>query len=58
MTPQRVLLLLVAGVVVIAGSLWISAQRHLERATLAGDAVLPGLEKSLNAITEIHLSQG
>jgi hypothetical protein len=58
MTPQRVLLLLVAGVLVIAGSLWISTQRHLERATLAGDPVLAGLEKSLNDITEVHLSKG
>jgi hypothetical protein len=58
MTPQRVILLLIAGVLVIAGALWISSQRHLERATLAGDSVLPGLEKSLNAITEVHLSKG
>jgi hypothetical protein len=58
MTPQRVILLLVAGVLVIAGSLWVSAQRHLERATLAGDPVLANLEKSLNDITEVHLSKG
>jgi hypothetical protein len=58
MTPRRVLMLLIAGVLVIAGALWIASQRHLERATLAGDRVLPGLEKSLNDVTEIHLTKG
>jgi hypothetical protein len=57
-TPRRVLILLIAGVIVIAGSLWLAPQRHLEQATLAGDAVLPGLEKSLNAVTEIRLAKG
>lgn len=58
MTPRRVLLLLIAGVIVIAGSLWLASQRHLEKATLAGDLVLPGLEKALNDVTEIHLTKG
>lgn len=58
MTPRRVLILLVAGLLVIAGSLWLASQRHLEKATLAGDLVLPGLEKSVNDVTEIHLLKG
>lgn len=58
MTPRRVLILLIAGIVVIAGSLWLASQRHLERATLAGDLVLPGLQKSLNDVTEVDLSKG
>jgi Domain of unknown function (DUF4340) len=58
MTPRRVLLLLIAGVIVIAGSLWLASQRHLEKATLAGDLVLPGLEKSLNDVNAIHLVKG
>src|ERR1700685_1215907 len=58
MTPRRVLLLLIAGVIVIAGSLWLASQRHLEKATLAGDLVLPGLQKSLNDVSEIHLAKG
>ena len=58
MTPRRVLILLIAGVAVIAGALWLASQRHLERATLAGDLVLPGLQQSLNAVTEIHLAKG
>src|ERR1700680_4802672 len=58
MTPRRVLILLIAGVAVIAGALWLASQRHLERETLAGDLVLPGLQQSLNAVTEIHLAKG
>jgi Domain of unknown function (DUF4340) len=44
--------------VVILGSLWLASQRHLEKATLAGDVVLPGLEKSVNEVSEIHLVKG
>jgi hypothetical protein len=58
MTARRVLVLLILGIVVIAGALWLASQRHLEPATLAGDAVLPGLEKAVNDVTEIHLSKG
>jgi hypothetical protein len=58
MTPRRVIILLIAGVAVIAGALWLASQRHLERANLAGDLVLPGLQKSLNEVTEIHLTKG
>jgi hypothetical protein len=57
-TPRRVFILLIAGIVVIAGSLWLASQRHLEKATLAGDLVLPGLEKSLNDVTAVHLAKG
>lgn len=58
MTPRRVLTLLIAGLLVIAGSLWLASQRHLEKATLVGDLVLPGFEKSLNDVSEVHLSKG
>lgn len=58
MTPRRVGMLLAAGIVVIAFAVWLSSQRHLERATLAGDTVLPGLEKALNTVTEIRLTKG
>jgi uncharacterized protein DUF4340 len=57
-TPRRVVVLLIAGVIVIAGALWLASQRHLERATLAGDAVFPGLQKSLNDVTEVRLVKG
>ena len=58
MSTRRVLLLLSAGILVILGALWLASQRHLEKATLVGDVVLPGLEKALNDVTEIHLAKG
>ena len=44
MTPRHVGLMLGAGVVLIALAIWLSSQRHLDRATMSGDLVLPGLE--------------
>jgi hypothetical protein len=58
MSSRRVVLLLAAGLIVIAFAIWLSSQRHLERATSAGDLVLPGLEKAVNTITEIRLTKG
>lgn len=58
MTPRRVFMLLVAGILVIAFAIWLSSQRHLERATSAGDLVLPGLESALNNVTEVRLTKG
>jgi hypothetical protein len=58
MTSRRVALLLLAGLAVVAFGVWLSSKRHLERATLAGDLVLPGLESTLNSITEVRLSKG
>ena len=57
MTPRRVLLLLGAGVLIIAFAIWLSSKRHLDRATLAGDLVLPGLESALNGVTEVRLTK-
>jgi hypothetical protein len=58
MTPRRVAVLLGAGVVVVAFAIWVSSKRHLDRATLAGDLVMPGLERTLNTVTEIRLTKG
>ena len=58
MTPRRVGMLLGAGIIIIAFAVWLSSQRHLERATLAGDLVLPGLENALNTVTEVRLTKG
>ena len=33
----------------------LASRRHLEHATLAGDLVLPGLERSVNAVSEVDL---
>lgn len=58
MTPRRVLILLAAGIVIIAIAVWLSSKRHLERSTMAGDTVLPGLEKAINDVTEVRLTKG
>jgi len=47
-----------AAVLLIAVAIWMSSQRHLDRATLSGDLVLPGLENTLNSVTEIRLTKG
>jgi hypothetical protein len=58
MTARRVAVLLILGLLVIAGAIWLSSRRHLDHATLAGDLVLPGLEASVNAVTEVDLRRG
>jgi hypothetical protein len=58
MNPRRVGILLVAGVLVIAIALWLSSQRHLERAITSGQAVLPDLRSSLNSVQEVRLIKG
>lgn len=58
MTPRRVALLLVAGVVLVVIAIWLASQRHLEHASLAGDLVLPGFESSVNAVSEVSLRKG
>src|SRR6266436_4527457 len=58
MTARRVAALLAAGLALVAFAMWIASQRHLERATLAGDLVLPDLEHHVNTVTEIGLRKG
>ena len=58
MTARRVAWLLVAGALVIAFAIWLSSLRHLERATLAGDPVLPGLGRGVNTVTQVSLRRG
>ncbi len=58
MSSRRVAWLLAAAVAVIAFAIWLSSRRHLERATLAGDLVLPGLEHTVNAVTQVELRKG
>jgi Domain of unknown function (DUF4340) len=59
MTARRVVMLLAAGVLVIAFAVWLSSTRNPEPATLAGNAVLPGLDKAtLNSVSEVRLSKG
>src|SRR4029077_16157666 len=58
MSARRVAALLVTGLALIAFAMWIASQRHLERATLTGDLVLPDLERNVNAVTAITLHRG
>ncbi len=55
MNARRVTWLLLAGILVIAFAIWLSSLRHLERATLSGDLVLPGLEHGVNNVSEVRL---
>ena len=55
MSAGRVVALLVAGLALVGFAMWVASQRHLERATLAGDLVLPDLEHHVNAVTEVAL---
>jgi hypothetical protein len=58
MTPRRALWLLLAGAAVIGFAIWLSSLRHLERATTAGDLVLPGLDRAVNNVTQVQLARG
>ena len=58
MTARRVWGLLATGVGVIVFAMWVASQRHLERATLSGDLVLPTLEHNVNSVTEVTLRKG
>jgi Domain of unknown function (DUF4340) len=57
MNARRVAWLLAAGLLVIAFAIWLSSLRHLERATLSGDLVLPGLEHAINNVTQVRIAR-
>jgi hypothetical protein len=57
LTSRRLVALLVAGVVIIALALWVS-RKPPEGTGQAGQPVLPGLEHSVNTITEVRLLKG
>src|SRR5205814_1373976 len=54
-TEDKLTALRVAGLALVGFAMWVASQRHLERATLAGDLVLPDLEHHVNAVTEVAL---
>lgn len=58
MTAQRALAVLIAAVAAIAGAFWLSTQRHMDRATFAGDEILPELHAALNDVTEVRMHRG
>jgi hypothetical protein len=58
LTSRGLAALLAAGVLVIALALWVSSRKPSESPSEAGELVLPGLESSVNAITEVRISKG
>ena len=59
MTSRRVGILLVSSIVIVVLAAWLSSNRPAARATLAGQPVMPGFDKStVNSVTEIRLSKG
>ncbi len=56
MTPRRLVALFAAGVLVIGLAAWVATRDpYGPRASIAGTPVLPGLEKSLNSVTEVRI---
>jgi len=58
MSAPRLVLLALAALLATGGAFWLSSQRHLERAVLVGDPVLPQLRAALGEVAELRLSRG
>ena len=57
MTARRVMLLFGIGIVVIASAVWMSSRSETGQDSIAGTRVLPGLESSVNDVTEIRITK-
>ena len=57
MTARRVTLLFAIGIVVIASAVWMSSRSQTGGDSIAGTKVLPGLESSVNDITEVRITK-
>lgn len=57
MTARRVTLLFVIGIVIIALAAWVSSRSQTGEDSIAGTVVLPGLERSVNDVTEIRITK-
>ncbi|MGH8259891.1 MAG: hypothetical protein ACREUG_09390, partial [Steroidobacteraceae bacterium] len=58
LSSRRLIALLAAGVAIIAIALWVTSRNPSSVAADAGQPVLPGLESSVNAITQVKLIKG
>ncbi len=58
LNSRRLTVLIAAGVAVIALALWVSSRQPTSDQEHSGELVLPGLEHSVNSITEVHLYKG
>ena len=57
MTARRVTLLFAIGIVVIVSAVWMSSRSQTGEDSIAGTKVLPGLESSVNDITEVRITK-
>jgi hypothetical protein len=57
MSARRVTLLFVIGLIVIAAAVWVSSRNQTHEDSAAGTRVLPGLESSVNDITQIRITK-
>ncbi|HEY6515419.1 MAG TPA: DUF4340 domain-containing protein [Steroidobacteraceae bacterium] len=57
MTARRVTLLFAIGIVIIALAAWVSSHSQTGEDSIAGAVVLPGLEKSVNDVTEVRITK-
>ena len=57
MTARRVSLLFAIGIAVIALAVWVSSRSQTGESSIAGTRVLPGLESSLNEVTQVRITK-
>lgn len=57
MTARRVTLLFLIGIVIIALAAWVSSRSQTGGDSVAGATVLPGLESSLNTVTQVRITK-
>jgi hypothetical protein len=57
MTARRVSILFAIGIAVVALAVWVSTRNQGGEGSIAGTRVLPGLEGSLNAVTEVRITK-
>lgn len=57
MSPRRVLVLLIAGLLLTGGAIWLASPRHSNRTTEAGVPLLPALKSALNDVSEIRIAK-
>lgn len=57
MTARRVTLLFAVGIVIVALAAWVSSRSQTGSDSIAGTAVLPGLQGALNDVTQVRITK-
>lgn len=57
MTARRVSILFAIGIVIIALAVWVSSRSESGESPIVGTLVLPGLQSSLNKVTEVRITK-